>query len=250
MSTLWTEEPRPLRPGWWSTLEALLGESRAVLDRVREGAGLAGLSRTLLLCIVAGAAAFGAAMGSYRGGVQILYAGIKLPLVILLTAGLCAPALSCFNAALGRPARAARDMALVLAALARAAVVLAALAPLLLLCAKWELDYHRYVLLVVICCAMAGAVGVFELLRGLWRQHHRGLIWMALLLLGLSSSVGTQMAWTFRPYVVRPRTVEVPFIRDLEGSFLGAVQTTERSAWGLYERDMAPLPGEAQEVGP
>jgi hypothetical protein len=56
--------------------------------------------------------------------------------------------------------------------------------------------------------------------------------------------VGSQMAWTFRPYVVRPRTEDVPMIRALEGSFIDSVTISTSSALGIYSRERAPLPGE------
>jgi hypothetical protein len=54
--------------------------------------------------------------------------------------------------------------------------------------------------------------------------------------------VGSHMAWTFRPYIVRPRTRDVPFIRSIEDGFFDSVARTSRSARGIYVRDEAPLP--------
>src|SRR5688572_24850019 len=54
--------------------------------------------RVLLLAILGGMAAFGVAVGFYRGGVQMLYAAIKLPLVVLLTAAVAMPALTALGA--------------------------------------------------------------------------------------------------------------------------------------------------------
>ena len=47
--------------------------------------------------------------------------------------------------------------------------------------------------------------------------------------------VGAQSAWLLRPFVVRPRTEHVPFVRAIEGDLLDAVRTSARSASGDYE---------------
>jgi methyl-accepting chemotaxis protein len=103
-----------------------------MLARIRAGEDLAALARPLIVTIALGGAVFGAALGAYRGGLQVLYAAIKLPLATLLTAAICAPTLTALNAALGRAACIRRDFALVLAVLARGALVVAAEAPVVL----------------------------------------------------------------------------------------------------------------------
>src|SRR5437868_11946416 len=115
------------------TVDELLRDRKATLVRIHEGDDLAAFARAMIATIAAGAGAFGGAMGAWRGGPQILLAGVKLPLVILLTAALCAPATSALNAAMDRRADLRRDLALVLASLALGALVLAALAPVILL---------------------------------------------------------------------------------------------------------------------
>jgi hypothetical protein len=54
--------------------------------------------------------------------------------------------------------------------------------------------------------------------------------------------VGGQLSWALRPYLVRPRTEEVPFVREVEGGLLDAVSGAIRSARGIYLRTEAPLP--------
>ena len=56
--------------------------------------------------------------------------------------------------------------------------------------------------------------------------------------------VGAQLAWTLRPYLVRPRAPEAPFVRDIEGSLFEAFRETVQSAQGIYTRESAPLPDE------
>jgi len=234
-------------------IDELLRNPRDTLTEIATGQELAQLARAMILTIAVGGALFGAAMGAFRGGMQIVYAAVKLPLCMLLTVSVCAPALSSLNAALGRSADVRRDLALVLSALARASLVLGALAPVVLLAVRGAAGYHVITLLSVGCCALAGAVGLVQFWRGLSAiavvqgsaaaEPRRWLVGMALLV--VFSSVGTQMAWTLRPFLLRPRTPDIPLVRGVEDSFLEAVVTASQSARGIYHRDAAPLPERA-----
>jgi hypothetical protein len=190
-------------------------------------------AKQLLLMILAGTAVFGAAIGSHHSGLQILYAAIKLPLVILLTAAVCTPVLTALNVALARPANLSHDLLVVLGALARASLILAALAPLPLIAALWGVGYHTMILLVVGCCGVAGILGLALLVRGLWREK-RSAVFTTLALLLVFSLAGTQMTWSLRPYVLRPCASDVVFLRGLEGSFADSVETSMDSAQGRY----------------
>jgi hypothetical protein len=237
----------PLRaPASLGLVDQLLRDRGAILARIDRGHDLAALARTMIVTIAVATALVGASLGSYRGGIQILYAAIKVPLVLLLTAALCAPTLTALNLALGRPASLPRDLARFLAALAFGALVLLAEAPLFLLARSIELDYHETTLLMVGCFVVGGAASTAMLAAALRRSaaQHTGAVLATMLT--VFALVGGQMAWTLRPYLVRPRTPDVPFIRDLEGSLYDAVLDTARSVRGDYRRDHAPLPGEEQ----
>jgi hypothetical protein len=189
----------------------------------------------MLITIAVSCAIFGAAVGLYRGGVQILYAAIKFPLVMLLTAAITAPCLTAFNAALDRPHALRKDVALVLLALGFGSLLLVAQAPILVLAALLECAYHDMILLTFGCAAAAGLGSLFVLGRGIRGQSGQHARITALALVGVLAVVGAQVAWTMRPYVVRPRTVEVPFVRQIEGSLIEAVMGSSRSARGIYE---------------
>jgi hypothetical protein len=228
----------------FASVDQLLREPREVLGRVRDGRALLPLARAMVLTIVLGAGIFGAVIGSFRGGLQLLYAGVKLPLVLLLTTAICAPALSALNVGLGRRAELRADLALVLCALARTSLALGAQAPVVLLAVRLGISYHGLVLLAVGCCGGSAAVGLSLFAAGLRESGARGVGWASLALLLVFGLVGSQLAWTLRPFMVRPRTPVAPFVRGVEGSFLDAVGRSVLSARGIYSRDEAPLPGE------
>lgn len=224
------------------SIDQLLREPAAVMDRIHQGRDLATLAKAAMLTVALGAGVFGASMGTFRGGAQILYAGLKLPVVILLTMAVCAPALTALNRAVGRRGCLRRDLALVLSALARASLVLAAQAPVVLLAVRAQASYHSVVLIVVGCCLTAGAVGLVLFLRGLRAADATSLWTVVPALFLVFGLVGTQMSWTLRPYLLRPRTPEVVFVRSVEGTFFEAVAQSVQSARGVYFRERAPLP--------
>lgn len=217
-------------------LEALLkhplslcgdGAERGMLSRVR----------MLLVISVVGAATFGAVVGSYRSALQSLYAGVKLPWVVLLTAAVTTAALIGFSAALARQQTPRALALLVIISWARACVVLASTMPLMMLAICMELEYHRAVMLLVGCCAVAGLAGVITLVRGLSAEPKA--MWRLLTgTLMVVAMAGTQLSWVMRPYLVRPRDAGVPFLRALDGSFGSAVNKSFDSARGRYESDL------------
>jgi hypothetical protein len=225
-------------------VERLLRDRAALVADITAGVDLAGIARAMIATIAVGAALFGAAIGMYRGGLQIAYAAIKLPLVLVFTAAIAAPALTAFNHALDRPAALRRDLALALSALALGGLVLAALAPLVFVARAVDAGYHHTTLLVVGCCALAGCVSLAFLVRALRQQTPGWATTAAALLCAVATVVGAQLAWTLRPYLVRPRSPEIVFVRELDGSLLEAVTNTVDSARGRYHRDRAPMPGE------
>jgi hypothetical protein len=192
---------------------------------------------------------FGASLGAFRGDIQIAFAALKLPLVLLFTTAIAAPALTALGRAQGRHSSLRADLVLVLSALARASLVLAACAPLVVLAVRLGAAYHTIVLLAASICAFAGALGLVHFVRGLFHLERRAWATTTIVLLGVFALVGSQMAWTLRPYLVRPRDGGTTFVRAIEGSFLDSVARSAQSASGHYSRDSAPLPNECCESG-
>lgn len=230
--------------------DTLLRDPHQALARIRDGHDLSTVARATILTIALGAGILGVAMGLYRGGTQALYSGIKLPLVLLLTTAVCAPALTAINAALGRPSCLRRDLALVLSSLARMSLVLAALAPVVLLTIRWNASYHALALLVVICCVIGAGVGLSFFARGLYFASPKPFASAALAFLAVFSVVGTQMSWTFRPFLLRPRAPNAVFLRPVEGSLLESVLTSFDSARGVYNGGTARNPDAPWAVDP
>lgn len=227
----------------FATIDELLRDRETLLARIAAGTDLVAIARTMVVTIAVAMAIVGAALGSYRGGVQIAYAAIKLPLVLLGTAALSAPALSAVGAALGRRSRLGVDLALVVTAIAFGALLLAAGTPLLLLARAFDVSYHRMILLTVALFSVAGVASLRIVIGALQRETGPGRGTAIVGLCLVFALVGGQLSWALRPYLVRPRTPEAPFLRPVEDSLFDALTGALRSARGIYLRDHAPLPG-------
>jgi hypothetical protein len=217
-------------------IDMLLRDREGMLARIRAGTDLPAVIRTMAATIAIAMLIVGAALGSFRGGVQVGYAAVKMPLVLLGTAALSAPALSAIGAALGRRSRLSTDLALVMTALAFGALLVAACTPLLLLGRAMHIGYHRTILVAVAMFALGGGAALRMVLRELaaerapgWRSAIAGLTIVFTLVVG-------QLSWALRPYLVRPQSVDVPFLRQVEGSLLDAVPEAIRSARGIYRQ--------------
>lgn len=226
----------------WTYIEFLLRDRGSFYEAVERDAHTQTIMRAMLLTIFVGAAVFGAAIGSYRGGIQTFYAAVKFPLVLLASAAICAPVLTTLELALGYRANWRRDLILVTSAIATGAMWLVTLAPLIVLADVFELSYHRFILLLAGSFALSGCAALLMLGQGIRRLSAVASTGRSAVLLTVFAIVGMQMSWTFRPYVVRPRAQTVPFVRSLDGSLAEALMNSVRSAGGSYVRDEAPLP--------
>jgi len=217
-------------------IDQLLKNPAEVRAAIESRTALAARTRTYVQVLVACTAVFVASLGFYRGGIQILFAAIKLPIVTLLMLAVTAPLLHALNRALERPADMAREVAQLVASLARGALVLAAELPLIWAAHAVGADYHRLILLTVLACSVAGIVS-FWFLWNTISTTKVGRVLVALMVLATMGTVGAQASWLFRPFLVRPRATSVAFMHPLEGSFSDAIGDSLSSAQGHYRYD-------------
>jgi hypothetical protein len=221
-------------------VDLLLRDRRAAIAKVRDAspADVAAIARVMVATIAVCAAIVGAVLGSYRGGAQIAFAAIKLPIVLLGAAVLSAPVLTAVTAALGKPPRLVNDLVVVITALAFGALVLVAGTPLLMLARAGDVGYHATILLVVAVFAIAGLACLRVVIGGAAPAPAAdptaaapGRTAAVLALCTVFAVVGGQLAWALRPYLVRPasRNDDVTFVHPLEGSLIDAVVGTARS---------------------
>ena len=187
--------------------------------------------------VACGAGAFGAAMGSWRDPWQATFAAIKLPVIILATAGGNALINGLLAPLLGLNLRMRESFAAVLLSYSLAAAILGAFSPLILFLV-WNLPAladpaaqataaHGVMLLTLVATiALAGITAnlrLWQLLRRLGggpAQARRLLFaWLAINLL-----LGSQLSWILRPFIGTPG-LPVEFLRDgaLHGNFFESV---------------------------
>jgi hypothetical protein len=213
---------------------ALLREPSALtgVDRAQAHAGLERHGPTLLAIMVVCGAVFGGVVGSYRGGAQLLYAAIKLPLLTLLPLLVALPAVRALYRVCGFPVAYGQVAMATLVGCARATLVLAVASPALWLVYSVGVAYHFAVLLMCGALAACGAIGVrtmAQLLPG------RGGAKVVAHLLAVSALgvVFAQSGWILRPFVARPRA-DVTLWRPIESNVFASVAASWRSSRGRY----------------
>lgn len=170
-----------------------------------------------LAAILIGAGMYGAVMGCWRDPWQALYTGIKLPLVLLLTAlgnswlnGMLAPLLG-FNATFRQ------SLTIVLLTFATASVILGALSPVALF-VVWNTpplsvatqlsspEYGFMQLTLAVLIASAGMAGNVHVLPLLTQWTRSAAVARKVLLAWLAGNLflGSQICWVLRPFIWDP----------------------------------------------
>ena len=157
----------------------------------------------LLVLLILGAGLFGAVVGSYDGGWQLLYAGVKLPAVLLLAAVVSLPALRVLHAREGRSVSAWRAGLAALVGCARVALLSTALAPVFWLIYSLDPPYILAILMLAGGLSVVGLPGLITVARALSPRGRLrfGPTIATVALLGL---VMAQSGWILRPFVVTP----------------------------------------------
>lgn len=161
----------------------------------------------LVACFVLGGVGYGAAMGSLGARpLQMLFSGLKVPLLFTVTTVVCLPSYFVLNTVLGLRDDFAAALRAVLAAQAAAALTLASLAPLVLVVYASSSDYASAIVVNGLFFALGALGGQVVLAR-----HYAELVrrnprhrWARGAWLALYSFVAIQSAWVLRPFVGDP----------------------------------------------
>lgn len=211
----------------------LLRAPGALVDRIEADDTFAHEAPRLLGLLALGALTFGAVVGGYRGGLQVPFAAVKLPLLFLVPMVLVLPALRSLWALAEVRVSYRRLVTAGLVGGARTALLAAAAGPVLWL-AYGVLGYHVAVLAFVAVLGLTGLPGLLVVVRAV-PGGGRGRIWALAGSLALLATASMQTGWMLRPFLVRPQTEEVVLFRSLEQDVFDALGTTAWSAVGIYE---------------
>jgi hypothetical protein len=175
--------------------------------------------------VLAGGAAYGCVLGAFGGftgdrPLQIVYSGVKVPLLLVLTGVLAMPSFFVLNSLLGLRT----DFLVVVRALcvtqAAVAVILASLAPYTALWYASTTDYHEATLFNALMFAAASIAAQWVLRRRYApliarNPRHRVMVRTWLLLYAF---VGIQMGWVLRPFLGQPGRPVTFFREDAWGN--------------------------------
>lgn len=177
-------------------------------------------AKTLLLTIAIAGALYGACMGTFafeigQRTLMVLYAAIKVPLLISLTTLLCLPGFFVFNTLAGLRDDFSKSLRSILASQGAFTLTLASLGPITMFVYTSGVNHRWALLFNALCFSIATLFAQLVLVkryRALIASHsrHRAMlvIWVF-----LYAFVGIQMGWMMRPFVGNP-TKEVTFFRD------------------------------------
>lgn len=197
-----------------------------VVDRIDSERTLATEGPRLLLTLIVASAAFGGVVGAYRNAMQAVFAGLKMPVLLLVPLIVVVPALRALWALCDVEVPYRRLAIATLVGATRTAVLAAALGPVLWL--TWPLlGYHDAVLAFAATLALAGLPGLMVVGEAVPAGgHHRWLaITGSLLLVGFATM---QSGWMLRPFVARP-SAEVSLFRPVEADIFDSLRTTTRT---------------------
>ncbi len=209
----------------FAVVETILRDRTHFFEEIRDGVDVAGKIRSMLISSIAFLAVYGAVLGSTHSLIQAFSSAAKLPPLFLATMLVCIPTLYVFSVLFGSNQRLHQVIALVLAAITIMSVLLLSFASIALFFILTAGGYQFFKLLNVFFFSIAGITGLLFLTQGMGvlsaDDQKRGRLgrWLVLhFWIVLYAFVGSQMAWTLRPFVGYP-DAKFELIRQLGGNF-------------------------------
>jgi hypothetical protein len=215
-----------------------LRDRQKFLEEISKGIRLENKIVALLISSSAFFALYGAIIGSFSGGLQMVASAIKLPALYLITLAICLPTLYFFDVITGSRRSFGQYLALLLASMSIIGVMLFSFAPIILFFRLSINDYRFFQLLNVVIFTITGLVGINVFYRSLIYineqdsespKNRTAMIRGWLVLYGF---VGSQLGWTLRPFFGTP---DKPFqlFRNLESNFYFHIWHVITSAIGF-----------------
>ncbi len=221
-------------------VEMILRNRRRFFEEIRDGVELGAKMRAMLVSTVVFMAIYGAVMGSTQGTVwQVLSSAVKLPVLFLATLVVCSPTLYFFNLVYGSNQSLTQNFALILTAITVTAVLLLGFGPIVLFFLLTSSHYQFFKLLNVGVFTIAGVVGVAFLSQGMrvvsnaGKEGARARRNVVRLWILIYAFVGTQMAWTLRPFIGAPG-MQFELFRQLGGNFYANVFASIGEVLGFF----------------
>jgi hypothetical protein len=218
----------------FAVIETILRNRHSFFGEIRDGVDLQRKMRAMLISSVAFLALYGAVMGSTHSLWQALSSAVKLPILFLATLIVCSPTLYFFNVLFGSSQSLTQNVVLILTAITVTSVLLLSFSPIILFFLLTTSHYQFFKLLNVAVFAVAGGMGVIFLSQGMravsmsdradagGQGSVRSRAWVVRLWVLVYGFVGSQMAWTLRPFIGAP-SIKFELFRQLGGNFYANV---------------------------
>ncbi len=223
----------------FAVLFGMLQDRPVFFEDIFQGVNLPSKITALLICSSLFFGIYGGIIGASHSWQQAVSSAVKLPALYLITLFVCFPTLYFFSIFLGSKKSFGQYLTMLLAAVSIIGALLFSFAPVALFFQITTKNYQFIILLNVAIFAIASFTGIKILYKGMQAiaaQDAEGLETRQKLLkfwLILYAFVGTQMAWTLRPFFGRAGTDFVLF-RAMEGNFYVSVWLSLREMLGLY----------------
>ena len=224
----------------FAVVETILRDRRQFFEEIREGIGVQEKTRSMVISTAAFLAVYGAVLGSTHSLLQALSSAAKLPLLFLITLAICVPALYVLSVLFGASQRLTQSIALVLSAITVTAVLLLSFAPITFFFMLTTSGYQFFKLLNVLFFVIAGSLGMVFLSQGVQivstSDKQEGAKMRRLLLyvwIVLYAFVGSQMAWTLRPFIGFP-DARFELVRELGGNFYSNILISMGEVLGFF----------------
>jgi len=205
-------------------IETILRNRYHFFAEIRDGIGLNEKMRAMLISSLIFFAIYGAVMGSTASAWQAMSSAVKLPILFVATLIICSPTLYFFNVLFGSSQSLTQNFALMLTAITVTSVLLLSFAPIVVFFLLTTSGYQFFKLLNVTFFAVCGSVGVIFLNQGMrivsaaGKEGAGARRWVMWLWVIVYAFVGSQMAWTLRPFIGAP-SMKFELFRQLGGNF-------------------------------
>ena len=222
-----------------AVIETILRNRYHFFTEIRDGQGLREKMRAMIVSSVIFFALYGAVLGSTHSLWQAMSSAVKLPILFLATLVVCSPTLYFFNVLFGSNQSLTQNVALILTALTVTSVLLLAFTPVVVFFLLTTGGYQFFKLLNVAICAVSGSMGVRFLAQGMGIVSSAGkeggaarrkVVRLWVLLYGF---VGSQMAWTLRPFIGAP-SIKFELFRQLGGNFYSNLLASVGELLGFF----------------
>ncbi len=209
---------------YFAVLMNFLQERSEFIQEIDQGIKIDKKNLSLLISSSVFFAIYGAVIGSFGGGLQMLVSTIKLPALYLLTMVMCLPTLYFFDIIAGSKRSFGQYLALLLCSMSIISVLLFGFAPITLFFRLSINNYRFFILINVIILAITGLVGInffYKSMIGFIKEKFSDNKQRILVLkswLFLYALVGSQLGWTLRPFFGNPEQ-GFSLFRPIESNF-------------------------------